>query len=98
MSTFSARFTLLCPTCIFSHGVSPLTVVSQEAKPDEVASKITLRAGVNGIGVPACIHCPAPEYPEKARADKLQGSVLLAAVVTPEGKATKVILVKGLGS
>ncbi len=72
-------------------------VVSQESKPDEGSKKKVLRAGVDGVGVPVCIHCPPPDYSEKARAAKLEGSVLLDITVTPEGKATKVVLIKGLG-
>jgi periplasmic protein TonB len=52
---------------------------------------------MNGIGAPVCVYCPPPEYSERARADKLQGSVLLDILVTLEGKATKIIVVKGLG-
>jgi TonB family protein len=55
------------------------------------------RAGVNGVGTPACVYCPPPDYSDKARAAKRQGAVLLDVVVTLEGKATRIILVKGLG-
>ena len=75
-----------------------MPVVSQESKPDEVAKKNTPRAGVNGVGTPVCVYCPAPDYSERARAARLQGSVLLDIMVTLEGKATKIILVKGLGN
>jgi len=74
-----------------------LPAVSRESKPDESAKKNTPRAGLNGVGVPICVHCPPPDYSEKARAKKLQGSVVLDIEVTLEGKATKILLVKGLG-
>src|SRR5258708_8709416 len=96
MKTFHARLFVLCLLCILSQGVSVFPVVSQESKPDEGSKKKVLRAGVDGVGVPVCIHCPPPDYSEKARAPKLEGSVLLCITVTPEGKATNVFLLKGL--
>ncbi len=72
-----------------------MPAVSQESKADEV--KKIPRAGVNGVGTPVCVYCPAPAYPEKDRAAKLKGRVLLDVTVTPEGKAATVTLIKGLG-
>ena len=72
-----------------------MPAVSQESKADEV--KKIPRAGVNGVGTPVCVYCPAPAYPEKDRAAKLKGRVLLDVTVTPEGKAATVVLIKGLG-
>lgn len=97
MKAYLARVPVLCLLGILSLGNLSLPLVSQEAKPDEGAKKNVFRAGVDGIGSPICIHCPAPKYSEKARADKLQGSVILEAIVTPEGKATKIVLVRRLG-
>jgi len=95
MSSYSSRLVSLCLLCILSHGISPLPAVSQESKADEV--KKIPRAGVNGVGTPVCVYCPAPAYPEKDRAAKLKGRVLLDVTVTPEGKAASVILVRSLG-
>jgi len=53
------------------------------------------RAGVNGIGIPVCLYCPAPDYTDEARAAKLSGSIILEAVVTPEGRAENISVVKG---
>jgi TonB family protein len=97
MKTHFVRFFFFCLLSVLSTAVLVLPVVSQEAKPDEASKKNILRAGVNGIGVPACVYCPPPNYSEKAKADKLQGSVVLDVAVTPEGKATKVLLIRGLG-
>jgi periplasmic protein TonB len=57
----------------------------------------TPRAGVNGVGVPKCISCPPPDYSEKARGAKWQGTVLLDIAVTTEWKATNIIVLKGPG-
>ena len=97
MKIHFGRSVLSCLVCIFLNWVSMPTVVSQESKPDEVAKDNTPRAGKNGIGMPVCVYCPPPKYSKKARADKLQGSVLLNVIVTVEGKATNITLVKGLG-
>jgi hypothetical protein len=46
--------------------------------------------GMNGIGFPECSHCPDPRYTEEARSAKYQGSIVLEAVITTEGKAAYV--------
>jgi|HubBroStandDraft_6_1064221.scaffolds.fasta_scaffold08735_2 TonB family protein len=97
METRRARFSVFCLACIFSLGSAVLPVISQDAKSDGASTDKTFRAGVDGVGVPTCIYCPQPEYSEKARAAKLQGSVLMDVTVTTEGKATKVIVIKGPG-
>ena len=53
------------------------------------------RAGVNGVGVPICVYCPIPQYADKARAAKLSGTVVLQAVVTVDGRAESISIVKG---
>lgn len=53
------------------------------------------RAGVNGVSLPSCIYCPTPEYTDKARAAKLNGSVVVQAVVTADGRAENISVVKG---
>jgi TonB family protein len=53
------------------------------------------RAGVNGVGVPTCIYCPIPNYTDKARAAKLNGTVVVQAVVTADGHAENISIVKG---
>ena len=53
-----------------------------------------LRAGVNGVTVPSCIHCPDPDYSDAARAAKVLGRVVLSVVVTPEGKTGAVRVLK----
>jgi TonB family protein len=61
--------------------VSPeITALSTAPLPQGV-----YRAAVNGTTAPGCVHCPLPEYSEKARSEKLQGSVTLDVLVTTEG-------------
>lgn len=44
-----------------------------------------------------CLYCPDPEYTDEARHEKLQGSVTLRVLVTRDGRAGQVKLLKGLG-
>jgi TonB family protein len=52
------------------------------------------RAGVNGTGAPRCIHCPQPEYSEKARKAAITGTVLVDVIVTADGKIAKLMVLK----
>lgn len=55
------------------------------------------RAGVNGVSAPRCVYCPQPSYSEEARAAKAQGSVILKIVVTADGRAENVQVMKRAG-
>jgi protein TonB len=55
------------------------------------------RAGVNGVGSPACIYCPQPEYSDEARKAKYQGTVLLDVTVTADGRVIAPVVIKGPG-
>jgi protein TonB len=54
-------------------------------------------AGTGGYGYPACIYCPKADFTDEAVKAKYQGTVLLSAVITADGRATDVRVVKGLG-
>jgi periplasmic protein TonB len=53
--------------------------------------------GTGGVGYPSCVYCPDPKYSEEARKAKYQGTVVLQAVITPDGRATDIQVVKGPG-
>jgi TonB family protein len=55
------------------------------------------RPGTGGVGYPSCIYCPSPQYSEDARKAKYQGTVVLQVVITPDGRATNIEVVKGPG-
>ena len=55
------------------------------------------RAGVNGVGSPACIYCPNPEYSDEARKAKYMGNVLLDVTVTTDGRVIAPMVIKGPG-
>jgi protein TonB len=54
-------------------------------------------AGTGGYGNPACLYCPNAQFSDAAVKAKYQGVVLVAALITPDGRATNVRIVKGLG-
>ena len=54
-------------------------------------------SGLDGIGVPRCIWCPIPGYTDRARDAKAQGTIVLSVVVTEDGRAGEIAVVKGLG-
>jgi len=53
-----------------------------------------LVAGQEGVGIPTCEYCPAPRYSDEARRTKLQGNVVLVAIVNSEGRAGKTAVTK----
>ena len=55
------------------------------------------RAGFNGTGVPQCIHCVPPGYTDRARMVKAHGSIVLAALISTEGRAENIRIIRGLG-
>ena len=55
------------------------------------------RPGVGGVGQPTCVYCPDPKYSEEARKAKFSGIVVLQAVITADGRATEIQVVKGPG-
>ncbi|MGC1617545.1 MAG: energy transducer TonB [Candidatus Acidiferrum sp.] len=54
------------------------------------------RPGVNGNGVPECIYCPPPLYTNQGREAKINGSVVLQATVTEDGRAADIRVLKGM--
>jgi len=52
--------------------------------------------GQNGVGTPACVYCPDPQYSEEARKKKLEGKVVLTLIIGPTGRAEKIWEVRGL--
>src|SRR6185437_15587138 len=55
------------------------------------------RPGVGGVTVPACVYCPSPNFTDAARAAKFNGSVVLQVVVTADGRAENISVVRKAG-
>jgi TonB family protein len=64
---------------------------------DGLSTNGLAKAGVDGTSIPSCVYCPNPEYTDKARAAKLSGGVVLRIVVTAEGNAENITVVRNLG-
>lgn len=52
-------------------------------------------AGVSGVTQPECRYCPNPDYSDAARAAKFQGTAVLSVVITTQGDATDIYVLKG---
>jgi len=80
-------------------GVVPMSdeISAISAEPIPSAKAGIAKAGVGGVGVPVCLYCPIPGYTDKARSAKYQGSVVLQVVVTTEGRAANISVIKGAG-
>jgi protein TonB len=55
------------------------------------------RAGMNGVGLPACFYSPQPPYSDEARKAKYSGTVLVDAIVTVDGRVNPLRVVKSPG-
>jgi protein TonB len=55
------------------------------------------RDGTYGTSRVVCEYCPNPGYTEEARKVKFHGTVVLRAVITVDGRATNIRVVKGVG-
>ncbi len=48
------------------------------------------RTALSGFSYPSCLSCPEASYTEEAVAARLEGTVALIVVITPEGRATDI--------
>jgi TonB family protein len=68
---------------------------SYARKADDIPEESGVFKSGLGAGVPRCTSCPIPGYSDAARAAKFVGTVVLSIVVTAEGKATSIYVLKG---
>jgi outer membrane biosynthesis protein TonB len=54
-------------------------------------------AGLNGIGMPSCIHCPDPSYSDFPRAGRVQGVAVFQVVISADGTAERLYPMKLIG-
>jgi len=50
-----------------------------------------------GATSPKCAYCPDPQYTDAAREAKLQGKVTLRVLVGPDGRASQIQVIQGIG-
>jgi protein TonB len=72
------------------------TFAQEQASPPAAKDEIK-EAGRNGVSAPKCVYCPAAEFTNKARKDKLAGTVTLAVIVNADGTVRDISVTKGLG-
>jgi len=54
-------------------------------------------AGTGGYGYPACLYCPQAQYSDEAVKAKYQGTVELIAIITADGRATDIHVMRTVG-
>jgi TonB family protein len=72
----------------------PVATVEPDRPAGNALTYVPVRPGVDGVTFPECSFCPDPSYPEEARAKHLEGMVAFTAVITPDGRAEDITLVK----
>src|ERR1700722_16707877 len=60
------------------------------------APPLALAPGQRGFTYPKCLHCPEAKYSQEAVDQKLQGTVVLSAVIKEDGRAYDISVLKGL--
>jgi periplasmic protein TonB len=53
--------------------------------------------GINGYGFPSCVYCPHAEFTDEAVKAKVQGAVIITAIIGIDGRATDIYVSQGLG-
>jgi TonB family protein len=54
-------------------------------------------AGIHGYGTPICVYCPQPSFSREAVDAKIQGSIFIEAVISRDGRALQIRVLRGLG-
>jgi TonB family protein len=82
---------------VFAFLLSLVVMVPRVIKAQQTAEpKVDpARAGTHGVTSPQCVYCPQPEYSQKARKDRVSGTVLLDVIVTADGQIAKPVVLKG---
>jgi len=84
------------------------TIYEKLAMTDEIKSHLTVplgllvpmggifRGGEGGVTLPRCEHCPNPRYTKAASNRRVQGTVVLSAVIDPKGRVSDAFVYKKL--
>ena len=64
--------------------------------PAEPGVLVVGSTGVDGVILPSCISCPDAPYSRMASVEKLQGTVVLSALVSTTGEVSSIYIVKPL--
>jgi len=82
-----------------ANALVPITeeIIALSSDPIPAPKNGVFKAGTGGTTVPSCLYCPPPDYTDKARAAKYQGTVVLDLVVNANGRAEHIEVVQGPG-
>lgn len=70
-------------------------IIIPDAPPAPPAPERTYTVG-GDVTRPVKIHAPLPSYPERARRPRIQGTVIVQAIIDKNGDVTEIKLLKGL--
>lgn len=79
------------------HDLPPPETVEYVLTTDSTGGGGAPMAGKGGYGFATCVDCPVPDYSAEASAQHVQGSLVLAATIMPDGSATDIQVSKTLG-
>jgi TonB family protein len=85
------------PVLTPSQSKSDVEAVPNEPVITQNDGRPVFRPGQKGITYPSCLYCPEPQYTSEARAAKIEGVVSLQVIIQPDGHATNIQIVKGIG-
>jgi TonB family protein len=77
--------------------VASVTLNTPESPLTSEPQSQVYQAGKDGVSFATCAYCPNPKYSDQAIKAHYEGAVTLQAVITAEGRATKIKVVKSPG-
>jgi periplasmic protein TonB len=92
-NTRSLLHHLVMCACVITLPLDAATLFAQQ--PGDSDSGVVYEIG-NGVTAPKPVSTPNPEYSDRARKKKINGTVIVAMIVTPEGKVRDVTVIKSL--
>ncbi len=75
---------------------SSVNVINLSSLPSPSETIGPFHPGVGGVTFPTCSFCPDPTYTREARAKHIEGTVVLRVIITPDGRATDIVVVRAV--
>ena len=76
-------------------GAAAFALARNVQEPPDASSEAVYEIG-DGVTAPKAVYHPDPEYTDRARRKKLNGTVVVAMVVTPQGDVRDLKVIKSL--
>lgn len=89
------KFQLFLALAVITVFVCPATILTQDNSAKETYDGAPLCHNRRGV-FPRRIHTPDPEYDDKDRKKKIEGTVTLSMIVTKEGRTADIKVTKSL--